>query len=402
MIEITNFKANYGDTFLIEVALPDVDPVYLLVDCGFGFATGALPVISDLGKQGKKISRFIITHFDADHIAWAYAFLENNGTAAKPRIIGIEQIWLNTFRHLQFDKNERVIATPNDPILLGAAMAAFKPFAPGEEKEIGAKQALLLGRLILSSGYDWNTDFNQQAASVHQEVLIGNDIRLTLLTPTMEKLQALEVEFIAKLKEFKLSVNKDLFFDDAFELFLLQKSAKEKSKEGLISASTEEISATAIDNIGESAHYDPDDAIGNGSSISFLLEVTDKRMLFLADAHAEDIISALTEKMDDKGSAMLFDVVKVAHHGSFRNNNPALFAMIDSDKWIFSTNGKHPKHTHPDFATIAHIVKRPLPQQYAMRTLYFNYELAHLLALNDPELKDRFKYDVKVQPTISL
>jgi hypothetical protein len=403
MIEITNFKANYGDTFLIAFHRAESESLYFLIDCGFGFNSGALPVLEKLGEDGKCLERLIITHFDADHIAGAYSFLEKNGKKNEPQIIPIKEIWLNTFRHLQFEKRAKPDQVKNDPALLNAAMSEFKPATPTEEGEIGAKQALLLGRLILGLGYDWNSDFKGEAAMAGNTITIDEKITIVLLSPNIQKLKALEDEFIDKLAEFDLVVTPEQYFDDAFELYALQQSSKTEIKEGPISGGSDTITIENILSVAEDYEYDADDAPGNGSSISLLIEADNKKMLFLADAHAEDIIQSLSEKyLAVKERPLFFDVIKVAHHGSFRNNAPALFDLIDSDKWIISTNGKHPKHQHPDFATLAYIVKRDLPPGVKKRILYFNYEPKHLMALDDQELKNRFNYEIKVQPDISL
>jgi hypothetical protein len=62
------------------------------------------------------------------------------------------------------------------------------------------------------------------------------------------------------------------------------------------------------------------------------------------------------------------DAVKVAHHGSKNNTDEELVSLIESPRFLFSTNGAQFKH--PDEESIARIVNGAAGQPV---TLYFNY-----------------------------
>lgn len=406
MIEIHNFPASYGDTFLVCIKENGFEEVNILIDCGKGFSANAQKMLKTMGEDKlRKIDRFIITHFDDDHIAGLYGFLQENGEANKPQIIEIEQIWLNTFRHMQFTKRNIEPLSCEEIKRLEMFKLSFPNINfEREEGEIGAKQALLAGRLIYEKGYKWNTDFGGQACTAFRSIQIAENVRMHILTPTLEKLMDIESDFIQELeKHFDLFPNDDDVFDDAYELYL-KNEGKEKKKEGTISLNEIDISVEKIPIILKNTVYDPDVRAGNGSSISFILETSTKRMLFLADAHAEDIINSLRIIFPDQSLPLFFDAIKVAHHGSFRNNKPELFELIDSDKYIFSTNGKHPSHVHPDIATIAHIINRPLLEYKSKRTLYFNHPFEekqeHLNAFIGEELCNQFNYEVSMNKKI--
>lgn len=70
MIIINLIAADYGDTILIDIE-PVNEPTNntcLLIDCGFNYELSLLPVLRELKKSGKSLDRFIITHYDQDHI----------------------------------------------------------------------------------------------------------------------------------------------------------------------------------------------------------------------------------------------------------------------------------------------------------------------------------------------
>lgn len=399
MIKVIMFKANYGDTILVRIENEEYK-YNLLIDCGFGYKDGLLNYVQNNLKNGV-INKFIITHYDSDHIASASKFIDDNGDCNNPNLVKIEQIWLNTFKHLQFSKRSKEELSQEDTQKIQEIIASISSElkTDSNEGDIGAKQASLLGKIILKNNYPWNQDFNGDAICLEniQVAIFDGPIKIILLTPSKQRLENLENEFIRELNKLGLKPNSNEIFDDAFEL-LSREESKVKSTEGNISGGEYVISSNTIKTFSQATNYIKDDAIGNGSSISFILETEGKKMLFLADAFAEDIVTRLKELYPNKKEyPIYFDLVKVPHHGSFRNNSSELYKIIDSDKFLFSTNGNHPSHKHPDMETISIIINRVLPKGTEFRELIFNYDLGHLKDFKKEELEKEFKYKIKTQ-----
>jgi len=394
------FQASYGDTILVTAGTTEKGFSNILIDCGYNYHLGILPRLKKLLKE-QTISRFIITHYDSDHIKNAGSFLKDNGLNENPQIAKIEQIWLNTFRHLQFSKREKVDLTKDQKREINELLHDISSSIKKENNigNIGAQQASLLGKAILAGNYQWNTDTNGEAVCLEnlKDVSIDTNIKLHLLSPAKKRLENLEMEFVTKLSKLGLYPNNDEIFDDAFELLNLS-NYKNTSSQGNIASVKKTVNSNTIKLFSQGKNYLKDDRIGNGSSISFIFEAENKKVLFLADAFAEDIIEELKDKYPDNSNyPIFFDAVKISHHGSFRNNSPELFKIVDSDIFLFSTNGKHPTHTHPDVETISCIINRDLPAKVKSRTLVFNYVLEHLKDFSSDELKAEFKYDIKIQ-----
>lgn len=91
-------------------------------------------------------------------------------------------------------------------------------------------------------------------------------------------------------------------------------------------------------------------------------------MLFLGDAWAEDVVSKL-KPLQTAFAPIIFDAIKVSHHGSSRNTSVELLSIADSPCFLVSSDGTG--HGHPDFEVLAEIVDRPAP---FTRQIYFNYE----------------------------
>jgi beta-lactamase superfamily II metal-dependent hydrolase len=112
--------------------------------------------------------------------------------------------------------------------------------------------------------------------------------------------------------------------------------------------------------------YVPDTSLTNASSITVILRGEGTSMLFLGDAWAEDVVSQLKAA---GLSTPLFDVIKIAHHGSRSNSSVDLLEQVDAPCFLISSDGS--RHGHPDFEVLAEIVDRPAPFE---RAIYFNYE----------------------------
>lgn len=400
MIKINMFKVSYGDSLLVQVEKEGSQIVNLMIDCGLCYKNNILPNLERLLKN-QTINRFIITHFDKDHIQSASKFLEDNGKYKDGSIAQIEQIWLNTFRHLQFSKkNTKELSLDEKNKVIGyVSEVTSKSNSEILEGDIGAKQATTLGAKILEKKYPWNIDSKGESICTEnlQEVIITEDVKLYLLSPNKKRLQNLESDFLTKLSEIGLNPNTEAIFDDAFELYNLNHKIG-NDHEGNISSSKKVINSRTVKIFSKGVGYNKDDSIGNGSSISFILETENKKMLFLADAFAEDIIEELKKKYTDETKyPIIFDAIKVSHHGSFRNNSPELFKVVDSNNFLFSTNGKHQSHKHPDAETISCIINRELPKNISKRNLIFNYELEHLKDFKNEQLKTEFNYQFKIQ-----
>ncbi|MDR6943644.1 MBL fold metallo-hydrolase [Mucilaginibacter pocheonensis] len=409
MITIHLIPASYGDTLLLSVYPVDQTQreTFLLIDCGLRYKASILPIIKDLKKAGKRLDRFIVTHYDNDHIHSATKLIKENGALAEPKIISIEQVWLNTYRHLQDEPKAVKELSKEEELLLEEFMADHQEFGGPDEDghEINAEQASFLGKELLAKGYPWNSDFGGKAVCIEngREVLVNGTVKLTLLSPTAAALHELKAEFEAMLKKLKIPLSGSEKIDDAFALYVQQGGHIADLPSGYEISGTGKINEALIRKLSDGSGYDADGAAANGSSIAFILEANGKKLLLLADAHAEMIMTQLNKVYgDDANYPIYFDAVKVAHHGSYRNNHPDLFKLIDSPKWLFSTNGLHQSHAHPDLQTIALIVNRKLTHGITERELIFNHTLEHMEGLDDPELKATFHYTVKMQTFIEL
>ena len=229
-----------------------------------------------------------------------------------------------------------------------------------EPAEISARQGSSLAAMLLDGGYRWNTgDGTRSINSTDSNVFqIRQGVRLHVIGPPAAQLEQLRRWWIRELQRlgFAGGIGTNDAFDDAFEFLCARAS---------VSVAPSEVSSRTNRCLEDS--YSPDTSVTNGSSISVIVEIGHCRMLFLGDGWAENIEAAL-RTLPHATFPMIFDVIKIAHHGSLHNTSPMLLKMIDSPAWLISSNGDRP--THPDLEVLKAIVDRP---SRFLRHLYFNY-----------------------------
>lgn len=403
MIKIHMLQAGSGDCFLVQIEPDTYNEINILIDCGYNYLRGIKEHLERIISKGKKIDRFIITHYDADHIQGALTLIKENGKADSPKLFPIEQVWLNTFRHLQFSirndlKDSKIEKVINE--LTNLDKRVNKVDITGDKS---ARQASLLGKELYANGYNWNTDFDNLAASPEncKCVKLSEGLSIELLTPSFSRLETLEKDFIKYLKTKGLTPTDDEVFDDAFELYCKTKNKQKTSFIGDKSGSSKVISSDSIKLFSKGEKYKADTAIENGSSISFILHYKEKKVLFTGDAFAEDIENALLKVYPNKEEhPIIFDAIKMPHHGCYNNCSPSLLKLIDSNNYLFSTSGA--SHNHPDIETIACIIHRVPQSEEDKRNLYFNYPLDNISAFKKEELQKEFNYVYQQEGTIEI
>ena len=362
MLRVKMYPAKDGDGFLLSSG-----EIQILIDAGYPvtFTSAIANDLQVLDSQKQSLDLVIVTHIDADHIGGILRLLLLNGPAAEPVIIPIKQIWHNSLRSLtspceyelppEQQALLRVINRRGHPAALRGAPSQNSP------DKISAKQGCSLARLIFTGGYCWNGGNGTMpvlAGTVH--TLSHNGDKVTVLTPSSTRLENLLKVWKKYLQHagYRVPSGSGEIIDDAFEFTLEHLIEETRRSSGLISVSGKK----KLEDV-----YTADSSSTNGSSVSAIFEVGGVRLLMLADAWAEDVLTSL-EVLASRGVSMMFDAIKISHHGSVHNTSPELLKLIDAPIYFISTDGS--KHGHPDREVLTEIVDRPSD---FIRTLYFNY-----------------------------
>lgn len=395
-MNIEMLPAQQGDSFLLNFD----NGVNILIDMGYAdtYKNYLHSKLSQIKSRGQCVDLLVITHIDADHIEGAIEFFKENGAADSPNIVEVKEIWYNAYKNLdiQEGKAEEVCECEQrklSEIRLCQSKRVKKSGLTSESVSISQGNAL--AGLLYKYGYEsrWNTSFENRAVNldIKQEVYLKN-IKMFMLSPNNRKLEAI----LEKWNRFLFAVNPSFengagkIFDDVYEGYV-----KSLLEDGL---KTENIAASCK-KIAYFLEHDfkqdeGDKAVSNGTSIAFILEYGKIKLLFLGDAHEDVILSGL-KIYKALGNSLDFDVIKVSHHGSLKNN----FQWIDkitSENYLFSTNGCI--HKHPALEVIAKILK----QKSGHKTLYFNYQIECIKELDDVNLKKNWDYEVFISKNIHI
>lgn len=355
------FPAENGDAFLLCST-----NINILIDGGYAktFDKYIKPDLEDLASKGKVLDLVIVTHIDADHIGGIIRFLTLNGIQNLKKIIPINKIWHNSLRSLSSPK--KIDVPPEGIDILKAIIKRGHPkesiFKSSNIEEISAKQGCTLAALIREGGYRWNESNGFDSICVEEFSFSEtyND-SIKVINPTRAKLQELLLYWKKELRRFGHldDIGSNEIIDDAFEFNFEHHQDSNITGQTLVAAGCK----NELKDV-----YRPDRSPTNASSIATIVKLDGVRILMLADALAEDILNELI-KMQADGESMLFDAIKISHHGSNYNTSPDLLSIIDAPKYFISTNGGG-KHNHPDIELLRAIVNRAAD---FTRTLYFNY-----------------------------
>lgn len=362
-VKVEVFPAAEGDCFLISSKNSTI-----LIDAGVysTYHDFLKPRLKALSQSQGKLDLLVVTHIDRDHIEGVIELLKENGNSLNPSIIPIDQVWHNSYRHLQFTKQGHIGITETEILKSLITAGKLSRHSNDESKDISAKQGSTLAALLLSGGYSWNDSFHGEAINSDlQSNIPFTNFTIRLLSPNSEKLSALSNTWKRELKKLKynFSFTSDALFDDALEFSLLMKG-EETTEHNIKSISKRTITFEDLVSVDDIT----DRSVTNGSSIAFILNIEGRNLLFLGDSHPDLIADQLQKITDEQGVPLHFDLVKISHHGSSKNTNTRLLDLIICTNYIISTDGT--KHGHPDLSTLAKVINQSSSEKVY---IYCNY-----------------------------
>ncbi|KIL24203.1 hypothetical protein B4134_3017 [Bacillus safensis] len=395
-IRIEVYPALEGDCFLISIG--NEIKTNILIDGGFAetYHGYLKPRLLRMAEHGEELDLVVVTHVDSDHIEGIIELFKENGTAKNPLIIPITEVWHNSYRHLDSIKQKGEELIPDEKRILAGIISqggiVSKKKKNNPNKDVSAKDGSTLAALLYNGEYNWNSLYGGRAINCNNVGLISltPDINIRMLSPNSESLRKLEKYWVKELrkKKYDFKLTDDKLFDDAYEFYLLsQRDSQQNNENKNVSHKDKKLSLDYL--LSKKMNHDGSSV--NGSSISFIIEYKEKKLLFLADSHPRKIHKEIQELVYKFNYDPLFDFVKVSHHGSHRNTSVELLSLIDSPIYLFSTNGK--KNNHPNSETIARIISRKKEETH--RHLIFNYPIKNDL-LSDEELRKEYRFSVEL------
>lgn len=362
MLKVIMNKAGNGDCISLQT-----EKKFILIDGGTAqsFEEWKNQVIGVVNK----IDILIITHIDNDHVNGIIKLLmdERCPEIGEVYFNGVEQLLSNFDNHGQADQIDRSLsalatecATIDSNVQIGFSEGTSLSYLLNEKK--------LMCNLIFEGKAICRDNFTS---------FYSNNIKFNIIGPTFQTLQELTDSWKEYLRQKNVRpkiINK--VYSKAFEAYL-------NKAENLI-IQNKKISTESFKSIRSLAlsEFIPDPSINNKSSLSFMIEHEDKKILCLGDCHAETVESWLYELDIEK---ITVDAVKISHHGSKNNTSLRLLERINCNKYFISTNGK--SHGHPNLEVLARIA---LINNEKDTYIYINYEVESIPSWFLNELKDNY------------
>lgn len=309
-IVVRVLQANHGDCILVshEGASGTFN---LLIDGGPSttfkhrprqrYAGALCNVLDDLNSKEQQIDLAILTHIDDDHIHGLIKAFEKPNYLSKL----VKSIWFNSSRLITLHFNHPEISENN--ILLS-----------GDSPQTSVQQGKDLETLLDE------IKCNRAPLIMALQAYKVGPFTLTILSPGRAQLEKLLHKWPSEIESGETSAHANDY----------QRS---------------------LEDIWEEDQFESDSSVYNGSSIAFLLEVDNTKMLFLGDAHDNVVVDSLKKLGFSADNKLKLDLVKISHHGSQYNTSNEFLSLLDSSRYIISTNGK--RHGLPNKRTIARLIK---------------------------------------------
>jgi hypothetical protein len=334
MFAIDVLPARHGDALVVEYGTRS-DHRRILVDAG---TIHSWPDVRShlAARHDARFDLFVVTHIDEDHIGGAVALFDDPGLRHH-----IEHVWFNGYVHCKSGGS-----------VLGPVL--------GEQ----------LTERIVSGPYKWNASFGKRStiggpvvvSTTRNLPVVGLDhgARVTILSPTGPKLKRMATVWTEVVEAAGLvpghgspsSQNRSLtphkkpvpLPPDPIDRDWLTKHAERRQTDG---------------------------SVANGSSIAFVLEVGNKRLLLAGDAHPNVLAHSLRTYGTMIGEPIpRIDLVKLPHHGSGGNLSEELLSVMKCHRYIVSSSGEN--FGHPDDSALARAILR----SDGPVTFYCNYASA--------------------------
>ena len=130
-----------------------------------------------------------------------------------------------------------------------------------------------------------------------------------------------------------------------------------------------------------------DDGGPNSQSIVILVECDGKRVLLPGDCTPNELLNAIRLYNSVNGTPLQLNLMKLPHHGSFRNITKDIMDEMDCSSFVISTN-VNKRYLFPNKETIAKLISYRKTENETIN-VFFNYQNAlNVLNISEKEQAD--------------
>lgn len=378
-VKFQTFPVGSGDCITLLLKNGDKE-MHIMVDCGLYKLE-----VNDYIKNEfyNHIDYLIVTHIDNDHIKGLIEML-----SSKPDLT-INHIFYNCYQRTSDDLqewDERMVENMKNvyhhlPVVIDML-----------EQKINAETSMSLAELILGNE-KWKKVWRREYITDESSMVdLGDDMgKFIFLSPTKKALDDLDKEYRTLFWETLYKQKKEDYKKEETIYESLMRIMEQEDNEGF----DEEPVSSKVLNEKTLKSYS-DEKLGNltpsnEASIAFIWEHEGHRILFMGDANPDQIVKKIGDVYKDTPKPVLFDAIKISHHGSAHSTSKELISIADSERY-FVTGGASAR---PSYQALSRIIIAPLPEDLSHREIRYNRENDILKSLASNEsLKDKLHYSI--------
>lgn len=378
-VKIQTFPVGSGDCITLLLKNGDKE-MHIMVDCG-----QYKPEVNDYVKNEfhGHIDYLIVTHIDNDHIKGLIEML-----SSKPDLT-INHIFYNCYQRTSDDLqewDERMVENMKNvyhhlPVVIDML-----------EQKINAETSMSLAELILGNE-KWKKVWRREYITDESSMVdLGDDMgRFIFLSPTKKALDDLDKEYRTLFWKTLYKQKKEDYKKEETIYESLMRIMEQEDNEGF----DEEPVSSKVLNEKTLKSYS-DEKLGNltpsnEASIAFIWEHEGHRILFMGDANPDQVVKKNGDVYKDTPKPVLFDAIKISHHGSAHSTSKELVSIADSERY-FVTGGANAR---PSYQALSRIIIASLPEDLSHREIRYNRENDILKSLASNEsLKDKLHYSI--------
>lgn len=366
----------------------------IMVDCG-SFEKPIRQFVEENLKN--EIDLLIVTHIDNDHIIGVTDMLS--------RGVKVNRIIFNCYQRSGVGGEQKFSESQLERLRsIGDKIGLVVDDVVSNRQTRSVKTAMkgLAATILENPGLKqvWDKEYAVSGTQVD----LKDWGTITFLSPTMTEIENLDKEFRHVLFD-ELNVdnvmgkwNKQ---ENLFEILLryamlqdttkvLMKKAGMTKKEANV-VSLENRLIQAADEPVETNQITP----ANQASLAFVWEKDEHKVLVMGDANPDVVVKGLQTHYQGQTFPVLFDAIKVSHHGSHYNTTWKLIQIADTEHYFF-TGGQ--ELLRPSEAALGRIALCPLPEGLQKRTLHFNFQTSLVEELkNNKAMKGKYKFSVETK-----
>ena len=378
-VKFQTFPVGSGDCITLLLKNDDKE-VHIMADCGLYTQEVNDFIVNEFHGH---IDYLIVTHIDNDHINGLIAMLKSTPN------LTVNHIFYNCYQRTSDDLqewDEKMVA--NVKRVFGHLPAVVDML----EQKIKAETSMTLAELILGNE-KWKKAWRREYVTEDSAAIdLENDMgRFIFLSPTKKALDDLDKEYRTLFWKTLYKQKKDDYKKEETIYESLMRIMEQEDNEGF---DEEPVSSKVLDE--NALKFYADDKMkglspANEASIAFIWEHEGHRILFMGDANPDQVVKKIGDVYKDTPKPVLFDAIKISHHGSAYSTSRELVSIADSERY-FVTGGAN---TRPSYQALSRIIIAPLPEDLSHREIRYNRENDILKSLASNEsLKDKLHYSV--------